>query len=80
MQKSQVTFQLSIEDRKTIDGIACMYACPFQALISLPFFIKDITPTHYIYLGWAIGQIQATEKTLGNFYQTQNPLSKCRAN
>lgn len=42
--------------------------------------IPNITPEHYLYLGFVIGQIEATEKTLTNFHNTQNPFSKCRAN
>ena len=42
--------------------------------------IKNITPDHYIVLGYMIGLIHATEKTLEDFHYNNNPLTKCRAN
>ena len=40
----------------------------------------NITPIHYIELGYVIGLICGTEQTREYFFTNQNPLSKCRVN
>jgi hypothetical protein len=73
---------ITVSEQYAITCLVCEY--PEKPIsfytIRLPELIKNITPKHYLYLGLVIGQISATEKTLEEFTQNNNPLSKCRAN
>ncbi len=81
--QTTITFtSISRKDRTSIERMVVEYPNLPLSIYTARMFqtVQDITPNHYMYLGLVVGQLSATEKTLENFHNTQNPLSKCRAN
>lgn len=78
MQTTIVKFGLSNSDRKTIQNI--INRCPDSQKHQLALFIKkaieNINVNHYIYMGYIIGQIVATEKTLQKIQTNYQPCQR----
>ena len=74
---------VSTRDREIIEEVALCSPGDlplFYLVEQLQKRIKNITANHYMVLGFVVGVIRGTEKTLEEFHNNQNPLSKCRAN